>query len=158
MMTRVPISGGKSPANTPEATDLVRPSTLSVLAKEAILIRIVAGQITAGQIVARDPVFDLEAIALTELWGRQRRRRLTFADYHCLGGVAGALDRYAEGVFAELAQRGLAERVRRVMLALVRSREGAAQATRRVVGYDRLARDWDVVEELARRRLLMIDD
>ena len=44
------------------------------------------------------------------------------------------------------------------MLALVRSCEGAAQATRRVVGYDRLARDWDVVEELARRRLLMIDD
>jgi hypothetical protein len=50
------------------------------------------------------------------------------------------------------------ERVRRVMLALVRSREGAAQATRRVVGRDRFARDWDVVEELARRRLLMIDD
>jgi hypothetical protein len=44
------------------------------------------------------------------------------------------------------------------VLALVRSREGAAQATRRVVGRDRFARDWDVVEELARRRLLMIDD
>ena len=100
----------------------------------------------------------LMEFALTELWGRQRRRRLTFADYHSLGGVAGALDRYAEGVFAELAERGLADRVRRVMLALVRSREGAAQATRRVVGRDWLARDWDVVEELARRRLLMIDD
>jgi hypothetical protein len=96
--------------------------------------------------------------ALTELWARQRRRRLTFSDYHALGGVAGALDRYAEGVFDELAQRGLGDRVRRVMLALVRSREGAAQATRRVVGRDRVARDWDVVEELARRRLLMIDD
>jgi hypothetical protein len=44
------------------------------------------------------------------------------------------------------------------MLALVRSREGAAQATRRVVGRDRLARDVEVVEDLARRRLLMIDD
>ena len=96
--------------------------------------------------------------ALTELWARQHRRRLTFADYHGLGGVAGALDRYAEGVFADLAGRGLADRVRRVMLALVRSREGAAQATRRVVGRDRFARDWDVVEELARHRLLMIDD
>jgi hypothetical protein len=100
----------------------------------------------------------LMEFALTELWGRQRRRRLTFADYHSFGGVAGALDRYAEDVFAELAERGLADRVRRVMLALVRSREGAAQATRRVVGRDWLARDWDVVEELARRRLLMIDD
>jgi Trypsin-like peptidase domain len=96
--------------------------------------------------------------ALTELWARQRRRWLTFGDYHSLGGVEGALDRYAEGVFAELAQRGLGDRVRRVMLALVRSREGAAQATRRVVGRGLLARDWDVVEELARRRLLMIDE
>jgi hypothetical protein len=100
----------------------------------------------------------LMEFTLTQLWGRQRRGRLTFADYHALGGVAGALDRYAEGVFAELEQRGLGDRVRRVMLALVRSREGAAQATRRVVRRDRLARDWDVVEELARRRLLMIDD
>jgi hypothetical protein len=100
----------------------------------------------------------LMEFALTELWARQRRRQLTFADYHSLGGVAGALDRYAEGVFAELAERGLGDRVRRVMLALVRSREGAAQATRRVVGRDRLTRDWPVVEELARRRLLMIDD
>jgi hypothetical protein len=96
--------------------------------------------------------------ALTELWAHQQRRRLTFGDYHSLGGVAGALDRYAEGVFAELAQRGLGDRVRRVMLALVRSREGAEHATRRVVGRDHLARDWDVVEELARRRLLMIDE
>ncbi len=100
----------------------------------------------------------LMEFALTELWARQRRRRLTFADYHGLGGVAGALDRYAEEVFAELEERGLGDRVRRVMLALVRSREGAAQATRRVVGRDRLAQDWPVVEELARRRLLMIGD
>ena len=100
----------------------------------------------------------LMEFALTELWARQRQRRLTFADYHSLGGVAGALDRYAEGIFAELAERGLEDQVRRVMLALVRSREGAAQATRRIVGQDRLARDWPVVEELARRRLLMIDD
>ncbi|MGH3872998.1 MAG: hypothetical protein ACRDSR_16080 [Pseudonocardiaceae bacterium] len=100
----------------------------------------------------------LMEFALTELWARQRRRRLTFADYHSFGGVAGALDRYAERVFAELVQRGLGDRVRRVMLALVRSRDGAAQATRRVVRRDRFARDWDVVEELARRRLLMIDD
>jgi hypothetical protein len=100
----------------------------------------------------------LMEFTLTELWARQRRRRLTFADYHALGGVAGALNRFADGVFAELEERGLGDRVRRVMLALVRSREGAAQATRRVVGRDRLARDWDVVEELARRRLLMIGD
>jgi hypothetical protein len=99
----------------------------------------------------------LMEFALTELWARQHRRRLTFAEYQLFGGVAGALDRYAETVFAELAARGLGDRVRRVMLALVRSREGAAQATRRVLGRDRLTRDWDVVEELARYRLLTIE-
>jgi hypothetical protein len=61
-------------------------------------------------------------------------------------------------VFAELAQRGLGIESGGWMLALVRSRAGAAQATRRVVERDRLAQDWDVVEELAPRRLLMIDD
>ena len=81
-----------------------------------------------------------------------------FGDEHSLGGVAGVLDRYVEGVFAELAHRGLGDRVRRVMLALVCCRGGAAQATQRVVGRDRLARDWDVVEEFTRRRLLMIDE
>jgi Trypsin-like peptidase domain len=100
----------------------------------------------------------LMEFALTELWAHQHRRRLTFADYHSLNGVTGALNRYAEGVFAELAERGLADQVRRVMLALVRSREGTVQATRRVVERDRLTQDWDLVEELARRRLLMIDD
>ena len=60
----------------------------------------------------------LMEFALTELWGRQRRGRLTFADYHSLGGVEGALDGYADGVFAELEERGLGDRVRRVMLAL----------------------------------------
>lgn len=100
----------------------------------------------------------LMEFALTELWACQHQRRLTFVDYLSLGGVTGALNRYAEGVFAELAGRGLADQVRRVMLALIRSREGTVQATRRVVERDRLTGDWPVVEELARRRLLMIDE
>ncbi len=40
-----PVSGTGGPTG-----DLVRPSTLSALAKDAILVRIVAGEITAGQV------------------------------------------------------------------------------------------------------------
>jgi hypothetical protein len=99
----------------------------------------------------------LTAFALTQLWPRQRRRQLTFADYYAptFGGVSGTLNRYAEDVFAQLEQEWPAERIRRVLLACVRSRSGAAQATRRVVGRDLLAEDWTLVEKLAERRLLM---
>ncbi|MGH3771710.1 MAG: trypsin-like peptidase domain-containing protein, partial [Pseudonocardiaceae bacterium] len=99
----------------------------------------------------------LMEFALTQLWPQQRRRQLTFADYFApsFGGVTGALNRYAEGMFAELEREWSAERIRRVLLACVRSRGGAAGATRRVVGRDRLAADWELVEKLAERRLLV---
>ncbi len=99
----------------------------------------------------------LMEFALAQLWPQQRRRRLRFADYYSssFGGVTGALNRYAEGVFAKLKREWSAEQIRRVLLACVRSRGGAAQATRCVVGRDRLGDDWDLVEKLAERRLLM---
>jgi hypothetical protein len=99
----------------------------------------------------------LMEFALTQLWPRQRRRQLTFADYFALsfGGVTGALNRYADGVFAELEREWSAERIRKVLRACVRSRGGAVVATRRVVGRDRLTTDWKLVEKLAKRRLLV---
>ena len=42
------------------------------------------------------------------------------------------------------------------MLALVRSRGGAAEATRRVVSRQRLGQDWEVAQALAGRRLLSV--
>jgi WD40 repeat protein len=99
----------------------------------------------------------LMEFALTQLWRQQRRRQLTFADYFApsFGGVTGALNRYAEGVFAQLERQWSAERIRQVLLACVRSRGWAAAATRRVVGRDRLAADWALVEKLVERRLLV---
>jgi hypothetical protein len=102
----------------------------------------------------------LMEFALTQMWPRQRRWRLTFPDYYgsSFGGVTGALNRYADGVFAQLEREWPAERIRKVLLACVRSRGGAAVATRCVVGRDRLAADWklvELVEKLAERRLLV---
>ncbi|MBV9142186.1 MAG: hypothetical protein JO115_14940 [Pseudonocardiales bacterium] len=97
----------------------------------------------------------LMEFTLTQLWPRQRRQQLRFADYYSFGAVTGALDQYADGVFAQLEGTWSAERIRKVLLACVRSRGGAAVATRCVVGRDRLADDWDLVEKLAERRLLV---
>jgi WD40 repeat protein len=96
----------------------------------------------------------LMEFALTELWPTQSQRLLTYAGYEKIGGVAGALDRHADRVLAELEHK---DRVRRIMLTLVRNRADAAEATRCVVRKDRLNADWDIVEELAHHRLLVIN-
>jgi WD40 repeat protein/energy-coupling factor transporter ATP-binding protein EcfA2 len=94
--------------------------------------------------------------ALTRLWPLQRRRQLTLAEYHLVGGVSGALRDYAESVYGDLRGRFGEEQIRRLLLKLVRSRGGASEATRRVVAREQLDSDWPLAEELARRRLLVI--
>ena len=71
--------------------------------------------------------------ALTQLWPNQQGRQITWAAYQGIGGVTGALSRHAERAYQDLFGRFPQERIRHVMLALVRSRGGAAEATRRVV-------------------------
>ncbi len=98
----------------------------------------------------------LLGFALAKLWQQQRKHQITLAEYHDVGGVMGALSAYAERVYGELLQRFAEGQIRRVMLALVRSREGAPQATRRVVPRERLGPGWAVAEALAERRLLIV--
>ena len=57
---------------------------------------------------------------LTKLWGTQRHRTLTFAGYHQMGGVRGALDRFAEEKAVELTETA-AEVLDQVLLRLVRT-------------------------------------
>jgi WD40 repeat protein/energy-coupling factor transporter ATP-binding protein EcfA2 len=99
----------------------------------------------------------LMGFALTELWPYQRQRQITLADYYRVGGVAGALSVYAERVHEELLDKFTEAQIRRVMLALVRSRGGASEATRRPVGRTRLGPDWVIAGALAERRLVIID-
>ena len=67
---------------------------------------------------------------LAAIWPSQHGRTIGFAEYLSSGGVTGALNRHAD---EWLAQHGAAdvERVRRVLLKLLRSRGGASAATRR---------------------------
>ena len=94
--------------------------------------------------------------ALTELWSCQQRKQIRYSDYFSIGGVSGRLSGYAEQVFAELVQRYPEGRIQKVMLKLVRSRGGAAEATRRIVQKTIFEDEWPLIEELARRRLIVI--
>jgi signal transduction histidine kinase len=113
------------------------------------------------QLIARDATgtggLPLLEFALEELWPHQRRRRISLIEYQAIGGVTGALARHAEQTFSDLTQRFSEDRIRRVMLNLIRSRAGASQATRRIVTRDHLGDDWPIAEDLAKRRLLVLD-
>ncbi|NJM46862.1 MAG: hypothetical protein HC860_12490, partial [Alkalinema sp. RU_4_3] len=59
------------------------------------------------------------------------RRELTLADYRQLGGVTGALNAHAEGIYKQLAQQKREHWVQRVMLKLVRTGEGTKDTRQR---------------------------
>jgi signal transduction histidine kinase len=113
------------------------------------------------QLIARDATgtggLPLLEFALEELWPHQRKRQISLIEYQAIGGVTGALARHAEQTFSDLIQRFSEDRIRRVMLNLVRSHAGASQATRRIVTRDHLGDDWPIAEDLAKRRLLVLD-
>ena len=93
---------------------------------------------------------------LTQLWGRQRADTLTHAAYEDLGGLAGALSRYADRVFAQLTPEEQDE-ARQVLTRLVRPGEGT-EDTRRWASRQELGEDgWGVVRQLADTRLVVTD-
>ena len=67
---------------------------------------------------------------LTRLWQAQHRKTLTFAGYHAMGGVRGALDRFAEQQAAQLGDTA-AELLDRVLLRLVRVPVGSPELATR---------------------------
>ncbi|MEU0744630.1 trypsin-like peptidase domain-containing protein [Streptomyces sp. NPDC006134] len=99
----------------------------------------------------------LMEFSLDRLWPAQRAHRLTFADYRATGGVTGAVNRYAEGVYERLRAEGHAEHVKTVLLALVRSRGGAAEAAAKAVPRARFTDSRPAVDELVRQRLLVAE-
>ena len=110
--------------------------------------------------IARDAIagggLPILEFALTELWPNQHRRQISYFHYFTLGDVSARLSRYADQVFSELTEKYSEDRIRRAMLKLVRSREGANQATRRIVAKEALKDEWSLIEELARRRLVVL--
>ncbi|MGB8382667.1 MAG: hypothetical protein WCG47_15730 [Dermatophilaceae bacterium] len=98
---------------------------------------------------------------LTLLWERQVNRELTLSDYRTLGGVAGALAKYADDVFDRLSEDEQRQ-ARRVLLQLVglvevAAPDGATDARRPLLEHEVRDGDWDMIRHLSQERLLYLD-
>ncbi|NES22984.1 MAG: CHAT domain-containing protein, partial [Symploca sp. SIO3E6] len=102
-----------------------------------------------GEQTGRLPLLEF---ALSQLWVKQRRRRLTHQAYQEIGGVEKALAKYAEGVYEQLSESEQ-EQAQRVFIQLVRLGEGT-DATRRLATRKQV-KNWDLVTRLASARLVV---
>ncbi|WP_420642255.1 protein kinase domain-containing protein [Candidatus Leptofilum sp.] len=92
--------------------------------------------------------------ALTELWDKAREGYLTHEGYEAIGGVEGALARYADQEFSQLtaAER---QQARRVFIQMVRPGAGT-EDTRRLAERSELGEsNWQLVQKLANARLVV---
>jgi tetratricopeptide (TPR) repeat protein len=94
--------------------------------------------------------------ALTQLWLRQERRRLSYAAYQTVGGVRGALTQHAERIFAGLSASEQ-DGARRILSQLVMLSDGAAETRRVAYRSDLREEDWPIVQRLADERLVVTD-
>ena len=94
---------------------------------------------------------------LTQLWDRQRGKTITFAGYHEMGGVRGALNRFAKEKAAELTGTA-ADVLDRVLLRLVSSSAGGTElVTRRRVFRSEISdAEWAVLSRLGDARLVIL--
>jgi formylglycine-generating enzyme required for sulfatase activity len=91
--------------------------------------------------------------ALSELWQRQERRRLTHKAYAEIGKVEGALSRHADRAYASLSAVEQ-EQARRVLVQLVNPGAGT-EDTRRLATRQELGQNWELVARLATERLVV---
>lgn len=92
--------------------------------------------------------------ALSALWAQRENDQMTHGTYVDIGGVAGALARHANEVYANLspAEQRLA---RRAFAQMVQPGEGT-EDTRRVANRNELtAEEWQLVQKLANERLVV---
>ena len=143
---------GLSPMGTDRLAGVIAdPARARGVEYEDGLVAVIAAEAGGGR------GLPLLEFSLTQLWAGQQGRCITLAAYREIGGVAGALSRHADQACQDLEGQFPPERVRRVLLSLVRSRGGAAGATRRVVSRQRLGEDWEVAQALASQRLVTTD-
>ena len=104
----------------------------------------------------RPGALPLLEFALTQLWERQEAGRLTLAAYQAVGGVEGALARYADEVYAALTPEER-ERARHVFTQLVTPGAGTEDTRRLARRADFRDADWALVRRLADARLVVTD-
>ena len=128
-----------------------RPASARGVAFEPGLVNQILNDAAGGAL----PVLEF---TLTKLWETQHHNKLTFSGYHDMGGVRGALDRFAEEKAAMLTDAA-AEVLDRVLLRLVRTFGGGPdRAVRhRLLQSEVSGAEWEVVHRLAEARLVILD-
>ena len=106
-------------------------------------------------------ILPLIQFTLTQLWPKMQQRSLTHARYHSIGGVTGALDRFADQQVATLTSHP-SELLDRVLLRLVRAvpdadRDHPLIMRRRAHKRELLSEEWEVLQHLADARLVTTD-
>lgn len=91
--------------------------------------------------------------ALTRLWDEQQAGQLTHTGYEEIRGVAGALVQYANETFENL-DAAEQETARQIFTRLVRPGLGT-EDTRRVATKSQLEKEWELVQWLATKRLVV---
>lgn len=92
--------------------------------------------------------------ALTQLWERLDYGWMTHGAYEEIGRVEGALARYAQEVYDELAE-GEREDARQVFVQLVQPGEGTEDTRRVATRADLGEENWALVQHLADKRLVV---
>ncbi len=134
---------------------MVRPAAMHGVTFEDGLLDVLTGESNEGRMLP------LVEFTLTQMWPRMRRKTLTHAEYHALGGVTGALDRFADQQIAALSSQPT-ELLDRVLLRLVRAvpdadRDEPLIMRRRARKSDVPPEEWEVLQHLANARLVTTD-
>jgi len=113
------------------------------------------------ELIVRDAAGSLPLLqfTLSRLWQTQRRKTVDFTSYHAMGGVRGALDRFADHQVAKL--RGVTgDVVDRMLLRLVRGAAGDVDRFTRQWVYQATltAAEWQALRHLADARLVILDN
>ena len=117
------------------------PATLKQVELEAGLAERILNEV--GQEPGNLPLLEF---ALTQLWAKQQRRKLTHQAYTEIGGVTKALANHAEAIYSQL-NEGEQKQAQRIFLQLVQPRKGI-EATRRVATRAEVG-NWSLVTFLA---------
>ena len=139
------------------ASAVVEPARRRSVQFEAGLPERILRDVGAGEAAGRLPLLQF---ALTELWLRQDGGVIRHAAYddaaHGIGGIEGALRLHAERVYASFSEVDQA-RIRGLFRRLAQRGPGRSDI-RRLVPRSEVENDWDLVAELARRRLLTVSE
>ncbi|MCL4267505.1 MAG: protein kinase [Anaerolineae bacterium] len=121
---------------------------LGVTFEPGLVVRIVND---VGQEPGNLPLLEF---ALASLWGQRDGNQMTHQAYEQIGGVAGALARHANEVYAHLTPQEQ-EIARRAFAQMVQPGDGT-EDTRRVATRNELTEDeWQLVQKLAGERLVV---